>query len=106
MVKMAESLPDMCRYSHLYRCTDQIFHCSLKKNQTVMKKNVGNIDKMVRLIVAAVIGILFLTGNLLISSTLGIILAVLAVIFVLTSLVGTCPIYSLTGLSTCPVKEK
>lgn len=71
-----------------------------------MKKNVGNIDKMVRLIVAAVIGILFLTGNLLISSTLGIILAVLAVIFVLTSLAGTCPIYSLTGLSTCPVKEK
>ncbi len=70
-----------------------------------MKKNMGNIDKIVRTVVALVAIVLLATGNVAISSVLGIILAVVAAIFLLTSLVGTCPLYSIVGMSTCPVKE-
>ena len=69
-----------------------------------MKKNMGSIDKIIRLIIAAVIGVLFFTN--IISGTLGIILLVLAGIFVLTSLISFCPLYTLVGASTCPKEEK
>ena len=70
-----------------------------------MKKNVGKTDKTIRLLVAAVIVVLLVTNTVAVSTTLGIVLAVMAGIFVLTSSVGTCPIYSLLGASTCPVKK-
>ena len=70
-----------------------------------MKKNMGNIDKVVRTVVAVVAILLLATGNVAISSVLGIILAAVAAIFLLTSIVGVCPLYSIVGLSTCPVKE-
>lgn len=71
-----------------------------------MKKNVGSIDKYVRLIAAVIIAVLLFMGKVAISSTLGIILLVVAVIFAFTALAGSCPLYSIVGLSTCPVKEK
>ena len=43
-------------------------------------------------------------GNV-ITGTLGIVLLVLAVVFLLTSLVGFCPIYALLGMNTCPAKK-
>lgn len=64
----------------------------------------GNIDKVVRLLVAAVVVYLLVSGTVVLSSALGIVLAVVALIFVVTSLMGTCPIYSLVGLSTCPTE--
>ena len=63
----------------------------------------GSIDKIIRLIIAAVIGILFFMN--IISGTLGIILLALAGIFVLTSVISFCPLYTLVGANTCP-KEK
>ncbi len=69
-----------------------------------MKKNMGSTDKIIRLIIAAVIGVLFLTN--IISGTLGIILLALAGIFVLTSVISFCPLYTLFGASTCPNEEK
>lgn len=63
-----------------------------------MKKNMGNIDRTVRTLIAIVIGILYFTG--VISGTAAIILGVLAIIFLLTSLIGTCPLYMPLGLST------
>ncbi len=69
-----------------------------------MKKNMGSTDKIIRLIIAAVIGVLFLTN--IISGTLGIILLALAGIFVLTSVISFCPLYTLIGASTCPKEEK
>ena len=69
-----------------------------------MKKNMGSIDKIIRLIIAAVIGVLFFTN--IISGTLGIILLALAGIFVLTSVISFCPLYTLVGASTCPKEEK
>lgn len=67
-----------------------------------MKKNVGNADKLVRVLVAAVISILYFTN--VISGTLATVLLVLAGIFVATSLIGFCPLYALVGINTCPVK--
>lgn len=69
-----------------------------------MKRNMGNTDKIIRIIVAVVIAALFFTN--VISGTLGIILLVLAGIFVLTSLVNFCPIYAIFGASTCAVKKQ
>ena len=69
-----------------------------------MKKNMGTIDKVVRVTIAAIIAILYFTN--VITGTLGIVLLILAGVFVLTSLISFCPIYSIFGLSTCPVKVK
>jgi Na+/H+ antiporter NhaB len=68
-----------------------------------MKKNMGNTDRIVRLLVAAVIAVLYFTN--VITGTAAIVLLALAVIFLLTSLVSFCPLYSLFGVSTCPVKK-
>lgn len=63
-----------------------------------MKLNMGTVDRVVRTIVAILIGILYFTGVL--SGTLALILGILAVIFLLTSVVSFCPLYALLGLST------
>jgi hypothetical protein len=63
-----------------------------------MKTNMGSTDKMVRIIIAIVIAILFFTN--VISGTLGIILLILAGVFVLTSLISFCPLYGLVGMNT------
>jgi len=68
-----------------------------------MKKNMGSADRMIRLVVAALVGVLFYTG--VISGILGIVLLALAGVFVLTSFVSFCPLYALFGFRTCAVKE-
>lgn len=69
-----------------------------------MKKNMGSTDRMVRVLIAALVVILYATGT--ITGTLGIVLMVLAGIFVLTSLVSFCPLYAPFGISTCAVNKK
>ena len=69
-----------------------------------MKKNMGTTDRVIRIILAAVIATLYFTNVL--SGTLGLVLLILAGIFVLTSLVGFCPLYAPFGLSTCPTKKQ
>jgi hypothetical protein len=68
-----------------------------------MKKNMGSTDKIIRILVAIVIAGLFFAN--IISGTIGIILLALAGIFVLTSLISFCPLYTLVGANTCP-KDK
>lgn len=63
-----------------------------------MTKNMGNLDRGLRLIVVVAIAIAYLMGML--SGTIAIILGVVAAAFLLTSLVGTCPAYLPFGLST------
>ncbi len=70
-----------------------------------MKKNVGTSDRIIRLVVAVIIGILFLTQTITFSSTIGVILAVVGVIFLFTSAVSWCAIYQLVGASTCPTES-
>lgn len=69
-----------------------------------MKKNMGSADRIIRLILAAVMVGLYFGG--MVTGTLGIVLLVLAGVFVLTSFVSFCPLYTILGLSTCPVKIK
>jgi hypothetical protein len=68
-----------------------------------MKANMGTIDRAIRVIIAAVVGWLYYSN--VISGTLGIVLLVLAGVFVLTSLISFCPLYTLFGISTCPNKQ-
>lgn len=63
-----------------------------------MKKNMGTVDKVIRVLVAVVILVLYFTH--VVTGTLGVVLLILAGIFVVTSLVGTCPLYLLFGFST------
>lgn len=69
-----------------------------------MKTNMGSTDRMIRIALAIVFGILYFTN--VISGTLGLVLMVLAAIFLVTSFVKFCPIYAVLGLNTCGVKEK
>jgi uncharacterized membrane protein YtjA (UPF0391 family) len=69
-----------------------------------MKKNMGTADRIIRVIIAAIIGVLYFTGT--VTGTLGIVLLVLAVVFILTSLISFCPLYLPFGIKTCPSKEK
>lgn len=64
----------------------------------------GSADRFIRIIVAAIVGVLYFTGT--ISETLGIVLLVLAGIFVLTSFISFCPLYAPFGINTCSVKRK
>ncbi|WP_298307153.1 DUF2892 domain-containing protein [Flavobacterium sp.] len=68
-----------------------------------MKKNMGTADKIIRLIVAAVLAFLFYNGT--ITGTLGIVVIVVAAVFALTSLVSFCPLYTLLGINTCSIKK-
>jgi hypothetical protein len=63
----------------------------------------GTADRIIRVILAAVVGFLYYNGT--ITGTLGIVLLVLAGVFVLTSLISFCPLYTLVGLNTCPAKK-
>lgn len=69
-----------------------------------MKKNMGSADRIVRLLIAALVAVLYFTGT--ITGTLGIVLLVLAGVFVLTSLISFCPLYKIVGLNTCPVNKR
>jgi hypothetical protein len=69
-----------------------------------MKKNMGGLDRMIRIVIAIVLIVLYFTDQ--ISGITGIILLVLAGIFVLTSLVRVCPLYMPFGLNSCTKKEK
>jgi len=63
-----------------------------------MKGNMGALDRILRIIIAVVFGILYFAK--VVTGTIGIILLVIAIIFLLTSLVGYCPLYSIIGVST------
>jgi len=63
-----------------------------------MKKNMGTTDKITRILIAAVIGVLYLTN--VISGTPAIILGVLAMLFLLTSFISFCPLYLPFGINT------
>jgi hypothetical protein len=69
-----------------------------------MKKNMGNADRIIRVIIAAIIGILYFTN--IISGTLAIVLLILSVVFILTSIISFCPLYTIFGLKTCPIENK
>lgn len=68
-----------------------------------MKKNLGNADRILRILLSVVFVALYFGG--ITEGTLGIVLIAFAAIFTLTSLISFCPLYTLVGLSTCPAKK-
>lgn len=69
-----------------------------------MKKNMGSTDKIIRILLAAVLVILYFTDVA--TGTLGIIALVVAAVMVLTSLVSFCPLYPILGMNTCKKEKK
>jgi Protein of unknown function (DUF2892) len=67
-----------------------------------MKKNMGGTDRIIRIIVAIIALALYFTGT--ITGTIGIVALAVAGIFLLTSFVSFCPLYSILGMNTCGVK--
>ncbi|MEI7977442.1 MAG: DUF2892 domain-containing protein [Bacteroidota bacterium] len=63
-----------------------------------MKTNVGLTDKIIRVLVAVLIASLYFMGK--IDGTLSIVLLIIATIFIATSFISFCPIYSIFGLSS------
>jgi hypothetical protein len=69
-----------------------------------MKSNVGTTDKLIRIILALVLGTLFLTNT--VSDTLGIVFLIFAIVLIATSLISFCPLYTLLGVNTCTINRK
>jgi hypothetical protein len=63
-----------------------------------MKKNVGTIDKVVRILTGVVAGVLYFTH--IVTGTPGLVLLLAGGVLILTSLISFCPLYRLLGLST------
>jgi hypothetical protein len=68
-----------------------------------MKKNMGSADRIIRVIMAALIATLYFMNVL--NGTVGIVLLLFAVVFLLTSLVRFCPMYVIFGLNTGSAHE-
>lgn len=64
----------------------------------MLPQNVGSVDRIVRVVVALLIAVLYFTN--VISGTVAIILGILAIVFILTSAVSFCPLYLPFGIST------
>ena len=64
-----------------------------------MNRNIGNFDRIVRVVAAAILVLLAYTGVLV--GALGITGVIVAIVLFITALVGFCPAYRLIGLSTC-----
>jgi len=66
---------------------------------TLFARNVGNVDRIIRVILGAV-----LVGNVFVG--LQTVLGWIGLILIVTGLFGTCPVYSLLGINTRPLSEK
>jgi hypothetical protein len=64
-----------------------------------MKKNMGITDRVLRVIIALFIGVLYFTDT--VTGTLGIVLLIVAGVFLLTSVIRFCPLYIPFGIKTC-----
>ena len=63
-----------------------------------MKRNMGILDRIIRVAIVVAIAVLYFVHVL--SPVASIILGVLAVVFLLTSIIGMCPIWMALGIST------
>lgn len=91
---------DICQFSF------QFFSLNLRvqTHKTYdMKKNVGNIDRIVRIIIAIIIASLYFAQ--VINGTLAIVLLIIGGILVLTSFLSICPLYMIFGINSCKKKD-
>jgi K+-transporting ATPase A subunit len=69
-----------------------------------MKTNMGSMDRMVRMFIAVILGLSAFTG--MVTGVWAVVAYAVTAIFLLTSLVGTCPLYSVFGIDTCSLKKE
>ena len=69
-----------------------------------MKKNMGGLDRMSRILIAIIIGYLIYISYL--TGTAAIVLLILAVVFAITSFINFCPLYKAFGIDTFNKPEK
>ncbi|MGQ9621479.1 MAG: YgaP family membrane protein [Bacteroidales bacterium] len=69
-----------------------------------MKKNIGKVDRIIRVLIAMLITVLYFTK--IISGTAGLVLLIIAGILMITSVTSFCGIYTLFGISTCKTDIK
>ena len=69
-----------------------------------MKKNMGTIDKVIRVLLA--LTFIYLYANELITGTFGLILMFVTLFFNVSSIVGYCPLYAALGINTCPTNKR
>jgi len=67
-----------------------------------MTTNVGNADRVIRIIIPA--AIILLSIFKIITGTVDLILLIVAFILVVTGIIGICPLYRLLGINTCRKK--
>lgn len=69
-----------------------------------MKKNMGSTDRIIRLVLALIIAILYFTN--VITGTVALVLLVIMGIFIITSFIKFCPLYFPFKINTCKKEEK
>jgi hypothetical protein len=68
-----------------------------------MKKNMGLADIIIRILIALAIAILYFMEF--ITGTLGIVLLIVAGVFLITSIMSFCGLYRIFGIRTCRIKK-
>ncbi|MBX2980199.1 MAG: DUF2892 domain-containing protein [Flavobacteriales bacterium] len=68
-----------------------------------MTTNVGSFDRILRIVLALVFAGLYFSGT--VTGTVGLVLVILGAVFLLTAVLGWCGLYTIFGISTCPVKK-
>lgn len=68
-----------------------------------MKRNINNIDKIIRVIIAIAIAVLYYYNY--ITGTLGVVLMVAAIVLLITVFINFCPIYKALGISSFKTKK-
>jgi len=69
-----------------------------------MKKNMGTADSIIRTLLAVLFAVLYFTNT--VTGVFGSVLLVLGTVFLVTSFISFCPLYTLVGLNTCPAKKE
>jgi hypothetical protein len=85
-------------YRPFVRLTSRISDSFIHDGGYKMPKNMGSVDRIVRVVFALAVAVLYFTD--VISGTVAIILGVLALVFLATSIIGFCPLYMPFKFST------
>ncbi len=88
----------LCDVCDIRMADRTVFSISLTKH-FYMKANMGNTDRIIRVLLAIVFAGLYFTGT--VAGTWGTVLIVLGGIFLATSVISFCPLYTLVGVNTC-----
>lgn len=96
----------ICCLGAIYYLSTTVWYIvySSESNVHSMKSNMGNIDRIIRVVLGLALGAAYFLGW--VSGTAGYVVLALGVIFLVTSAINFCPLYAVLGINTCPVKQE